>query len=371
MYYNLPSSDILQPINTSSNASRIYKGEGIAAALSAYGLPCKFVYVDSAPQIVTYHFDLVNLMQRNAVKRYVLPISALLRSKVSLTDSNRGAHFALAVTRQIRQIVPFKLALCNKTYVENNNPLAACIGFDSANNPVILDIKKAPHILIAGETGSGKSVCLNTLINTLLFRATPNNLRLLMIDTKRTELTAYDGLPGLYAPIAKDAASALWIIRNLEKLMRKHYDVLNAEGVSHIDRLPTEKRLPHVVLIVDELADLMLMCKEEAEPLLVSIAQLGRAAGIHLILATQRPTVNVVTGLLKANVPCRIALQTASMRDSMTILDHKGAESLTGQGDALLKTPDRVEERRIQVAYIDRQDINAVTTWLKCNGITA
>lgn len=370
MRYILPSSKILSSGSAPGASVSIYKGADIAAALSAYGLRCTFVCADSAPQVITYHFDLADPMQRNSVKRYILPVSAMLRRKVAAVDSNRGAHFALEVTRQERLLVPFSDVLRNKEYNDNQNPLAACLGYDTASNPVILDITKAPHILIAGETGGGKSVCLNTLLNCLLFRATPNRLRLLMVDTKRVELSAYDGLPHLLAPIAKDGQAALQVVKNLNELMRSRYERINAAGCNNIEQLPPDKALPHICLIIDELADLMLMCKDEAEPLLVSIAQLGRAAGIHLILATQRPTVNVVTGLLKANLPCRIALQTASVRDSMTILDHKGAERLTGKGDALLKTPDKVEERRIQIAYIDREDINAVCGWWRNNGIS-
>lgn len=371
MVYNLPSSRILSGGSAPGAGGSIYKGEDIASALSAYGLSCKFICADAAPQVITYHFDLLNPMQRNAVKRYILPVSAMLRSKVTAVDSSKGAHFALEVTRQERLIVPFSDVLRNREYNDIANPLAACLGYDTASKPVILDITKAPHILIAGETGGGKSVCLNTLLNSLLFRATPNRLRLLMVDTKRVELSAYEGLPHLLAPIAKDGQAALQVVKNLNDLMRSRYEKMNSEAVSNIEQLPPDKALPHICLVIDELADLMLMCKDEAEPLLVSIAQLGRAAGIHLILATQRPTVNVVTGLLKANLPCRIALQTASNRDSMTILDHKGAERLTGRGDALLKTPDKVEERRIQIAYICRADINAVCEWWRNNGITA
>lgn len=370
MFYNPPSSKILSGSHAVPSYT-IFKGSDIAAALSVYGLSCKFICVDTAPQVITYHFDLSNPMQRNSVKRYIMPLSAMLRCKVAAVDSNKGAHFALEVTQKERLTVPFSYALRNKEYNDDPNPLAVCLGYDTASKPVILDITKAPHILIAGETGSGKSVCLNTLLNSLLFRATPNRLRLLMVDTKRVELSAYEGLPHLYAPIAKDGKAALQMVKNLNALMRTRYEKLEAAGVSNIDQLPPDKALPRVCLIIDELSDLMLMCKDDVEPLLVNIAQLGRAAGIHLILATQRPTVNVVTGLLKANLPCRIALQTASIRDSMTILDHKGAERLTGKGDALLKTPDKVEERRIQIAYIDREDINAVCNWWRDKGITA
>lgn len=358
-FWQPPSSSILNTASNTEQETTVFSGDSIAAALSQFGLKCEYKAVDLAPQLLTYHFDLINAMQRNAVKRYVLPLSALLRCKVAAVDSNRGFHFAFAVTRPERQKVGFQSVLTNKTYNSIASPFASCIGFDTSNKPVILDIPSLPHMLIAGATGSGKSVALNTLLNTLLFRATPNRLRLLMVDTKKVELSAYEGLPHLYAPIATDKTAAVSLINELVKLMRERQEMLHKQGFTHID----QTNYPHIFLVVDELADLILTAKEEVETALVTLAQLGRNAGIHLILATQRPTVNVVTGLLKANISCRIALQTASIRDSMTILDHKGAEALTGKGDAILKTPDKVEETRLQIAYIDRTDINAITAW--------
>ena len=360
LYYKCPSRSVLNAAGTPGE-SRIYKADDIAAALTAWGLPCVSVAVDIAPQVLTYHFDLKNPMQRSSLKRYITSLSAVLHTKATETASQK-AHFAIAINRPERVSVPFGAVL-----TESDEPLTVCIGCNTLNEPVTINLAKAPHVLIAGETGSGKSVCLNTIINALLYNATPNDLRLLMVDTKRVELSAYNGLPHLYAPIAQDGAAALYIVQSLNDLMRERMEKMSAAKVRHIDEMPVQ--YPHIVLIIDELADLMLMKKDEIEPLLVSIAQLGRAAGIHLILATQRPTVNVVTGLLKANIPCRIALQTASIRDSMTILDHKGAEQLTGRGDAILKRPDRVEETRLQVAYISDKEIENITAWWKSDGV--
>lgn len=366
MFYQPPSSHILTDTANVNGSERIYNQEQIAAALTGWGLSCRAVAVDTAPQVLTYHFDLDNVLYRAKVKKFIPPLSALLRCKIAEQSSQKG-HFALSMPRPERATVSFKRTLLDKQYNNIENPLSACIGYDTANNPVILDITKAPHLLIAGATGSGKSVCLNTLINSLLFRATPNKMRLLMVDTKRVELSAYENLPHLYAPIAKDGESAAFIIKELCRIMRERQAMMEQNGYTDI----SQTNYPRILLVIDELADLILMRKDEIEPLLITIAQLGRAAGIHLILATQRPTVDVVTGLLKANVPCRIALQTASIRDSMTILDHKGAEQLTGRGDAILKTPDKVEETRLQVSYINRDNINAIVEWWKQKGVVA
>ncbi len=364
-FYQLPTSRILKDSAFINNNNIIYKGEDIAQALTSWGCACSFLLVDTAPQVLTYHFNLDHLLNINKIKRLLLPLSALLGCKVEQAESQKGAHFALIVQRIKKNLIIFKSILLNRQYNEQKSPFCACLGFDSVNNPVYLDIDKMPHLLIAGATGSGKSTALNTLICSLLFRATPNKLKLLMIDTKRVELSAYEKIPHLYAPIAKDGQSALILIKQLNNIMRERLEIMEQNKVNNIILL----NYPRIFLIIDEMADLIIMKKEEVEPLLVNIAQLGRAAGIHLILATQRPTVNVITGLLKANIACRLALQVASMRDSMTILDHKGAEALTGQGDALLKKPDNVKENRLQVAYISREDVASVCKWWVNNGI--
>jgi S-DNA-T family DNA segregation ATPase FtsK/SpoIIIE len=225
---------------------------------------------------------------------------------------------------------------------------------------VVLSVADMPHILIAGATGSGKSVLLNSMIVSMLFSCTPETLNLVMIDPKKVEMSKYEGLPHLALPIIKNHADAVQALEDICAEMDNRYNLMAEKGF----KKASEMGLANIVVVIDELADLMLTSKYECEQSIIRIAQLGRAAGIHLIIATQRPTVNVITGLIKSNIPCKIALQTSSMRDSITILDHKGAETLTGKGDALLKLPDRVEEIRFQSAYISDEDIeNIVNYW--------
>lgn len=360
-YYQIPGSTLFSAENPTEETT-IYKADDIAAALTAWGLPCKEAAVDIAPQMIIYHFNLLNPMQGSRLKPYITALEQNLHvSKISQVFSDK-ANIAIMIPRIMRRSVAFRSVITNPPKVLNVG-----LGYDLHNKIVNLDIAHAPHILIAGATGGGKSVCLNTIICGLLAKCTPNDVQLLMIDTKKVELSAYNGIPHLLAPPATDGNTAVWYLKEIIRLMRERSDLLNSYGVKHLDDLPV--KYPHFVVVIDELADLMLMKKDEIEPLLVSIAQLGRAAGIHLILATQRPTVNVVTGLLKANIPCRIALQTASIRDSITILDHKGAEQLTGRGDAILKAPDSVEETRLQVAYISDDEITKMTEWWKTNGV--
>lgn len=242
-------------------------------------------------------------------------------------------------------------------------PLELAIGRDAEGTPVVADLAKMPHLLIAGTTGSGKSVMINSIITTLLMRALPEDVRLIMVDPKRVELAGYNGLPHLYVPVVtepKQAASALqWAVSEMERRL-KVFERLNVRKIStynekqaagefeHYDNPP--QKMPYLVIIIDELSDLMMVAGKDVEASIVRIAQLGRAAGIHLIVATQRPSSNVVTGLIKANITNRIAFNVATGIDSRVIIDQMGAEKLTGLGDMLFSKVDWGKPRRIQAA---------------------
>ena len=219
-----------------------------------------------------------------------------------------------------------------------------------------------PHVLIGGTTGGGKSVLLNSMITSLLFKHTPATLNFVMIDPKQVELSIYNKLPHLLRPIITDPYKAIDTLGYLCDLMEKRYSIMARKGA----KTATEIGLPSILVIADEFSDLMVVSKKAVENGIVRIAQLGRAAGIHLIISTQQPTVNTVTGLIKANIACRIALKTATVSNSMVILDRKGAERLTGKGDALLKLPGEVNPIRFQAPLIETADISPVVKyWLK------
>jgi S-DNA-T family DNA segregation ATPase FtsK/SpoIIIE len=324
-------------------------------------------------QIANLSNDLA-LAMRAASIRIVAPIPG------------RGA-VGVEVPNPTSEIVAFRELLESPEFKSARAALPIALGKDLEGQPVIADLAKMPHLLIAGATGSGKSVCVNTVITSLVYRHTPKTLRFLMVDPKMVELSVYNTLPHLRHKVITDSRDAASVLKWAEMEMQERYELLAANGCRNIQdfnrrlqngdtlKVPTRKdvafedttyrgeSLPYIVVVIDELADLMMTVQGEVEPPLARLAQKARAIGIHLLLATQRPSVNVITGLIKANFPSRIAFRVASQVDSRTIIDGMGAESLLGNGDMLFIPPGKSEAARLQGAYISSEDTEALMGW--------
>jgi DNA segregation ATPase FtsK/SpoIIIE, S-DNA-T family len=248
------------------------------------------------------------------------------------------------------------------------SPLGFAIGKDIAGRPVVADLAKMPHLLVAGQTGSGKSVMINDILTSLLFRSSPSDLKLILVDPKQVELTPYNDIPHLLTPVINEpekCISALkWAVAEMERRLRAMSEV-GKRNIAEYNNLKKEEGMPYIVIVIDELADLMMVAARDVESLIVRLAQKARAAGIHLVLATQRPSVDVITGLIKANVPARIAFTVASQVDSRTIIDQMGAEKLLGMGDMLMLTSDMPKPRRVQASFISDEETEKITKQIR------
>jgi len=349
----------------------------LQSVLDAFELDAEVVSWVRAPQVTRFNIAPGPKVRVESITRLTRNFALKVGQDVRILAPVPGHPFiGVEVPNTTRDVVSLATLLQDARLVTDPHPLLVPLGVDVEAQTVVGLLARMPHLLVAGATGAGKSAFLNSLLVSLLTRAAPTQLRLLLIDPKRVEFTSYDGIPHLVTPVVtnpKKAADALdWVVREMD--MR--YDDLAAAGVRHIDefnakvrsgahRAPTDSRrviepYPYLVVVVDELADLMMVAPRDVEDSVVRIAQLARACGIHLVLATQQPIVDVVTGLIKANVPSRLAFATASLSDSRVILDQPGAEKLTGRGDGLFLPMGASKPVRFQGAWVDEAEIAAV-----------
>ena len=290
------------------------------------------------------------------------------------------AAVGIEIPNSVRQPVALKEILASEEFHSQQGQLPLALGKDILGRPVITDLAQIPHLLIAGATGSGKSVGINAMVCSLLFRVSPEEAKFIMIDPKMLELSVYEGIPHLLAPVVTNPKRAALALRGVIEEMERRYALLADKGVRNVEGYNTliamkkpetseeEEPLPYIVVVIDELADLMMVSSREVEDSLTRLAQMARAAGIHLLVATQRPSVDVLTGLIKANFPARISFQVSSKTDSRTILDANGAERLLGRGDMLFLPPGTSHLARIHGAFVSEQEISRVTEFLKKQG---
>lgn len=344
----------------------------IKKTLGSFGIQADVVEVNRGPAITEYALEIALGTKVSKIQSLSSDLALALaaptgqvriqtpipgRNLVGIEIPNRGLEF-----------VTLKRMLESDAMAKAKSKLTVALGLDVSGNPVTVDIGKMPHILIAGTTGSGKSVLVNAFINSLLFRTTPQEVKLIMIDPKRVELTGYNGIPHLLAPVIVDADKALSALHYAAKEMEVRYKQLAEVGVKNIDsfnELAGMSAMSNIIIFIDELATLMAYAPVDAEDTICKIAQMSRAVGIHLVLATQRPSVDVITGLIKANIPARIAFNVSSMIDSRVVLDMPGAEKLLGRGDMLFIPPEQSKPTRIQGTFVSEQEVTKVVEFLK------
>ena len=374
--YQLPPISLLER-NTQEDAEvdrkHYYKvSEILVAKLRDFGVRGTVEGVSPGPVVTTYEFAPAAGVKINKIVSLADDLAMVLKvDRVRIVGSIPGkAAIGIEIPNPVRRTVFLRDILLADAYRNASSHLTLALGFDVIGRPVVADLSCMPHLLIAGATGAGKSVAINAFISSILFKATPDDVRLLMIDPKRIELSVYEGIPHLLHPVVvepKLASRALiWAVREMERRY-KLLEEMRVKSFASYNEVAEEK-LPYIVIIVDELADLMMVASKDVETCIARLAQMARAAGMHIMLATQRPSVDVLTGLIKANFPTRISFKVSSKVDSRTILDGSGAEHLLGLGDMLFLPPGAAKLQRIHGAYISEEETERIISFLKEQG---
>lgn len=352
--------------DTNANAVKIKK------TLENFGIPVDMGETKVGPTVTQYTFKPAEGVKLSKITTLSNDLSlSLAAHPIRIEAPIPGQSLVgIEVPNKTKAVVGLREILEDNVFKNRKHNLMIALGKDVAGTSWIYDITRMPHLLVAGATNSGKSVCLNTIIVSLLYQNNPDDLRFIMVDPKRVELPVYNGIPHLLVPVITDVAKTINALKWCLNEMNNRYDTLNKSGKKNIQAYNTDskERMPYIIFVIDELADFMMTAGKEMEAAIIRLAQMSRAVGIHLILATQRPSVDVITGLIKANIPARIAFSVTSIVDSKTILDISGAEKLLGQGDMLLSTAELSKPKRIQGAYVSDEEINDVIAYIKEKG---
>ena len=370
----------LPPLDLLSNESSQKADRGdvketaatIETTLKSFGIGAKVREVNQGPAVTQYALEIPLGTKVSKITSLANDLALATRAptgQIRIEAPIPGRDLiGVEIPNRSLEVVSLRTMLSSETMRKNKSKLAVSLGLDVSGNPLIADISKMPHVLIAGTTGSGKSVLVNSFITSLLFRATPEELKLILVDPKRVELTGYNGIPHLMTPVIVEVDQILASLKWAMGEMDRRYKTFAEHGVRNIDgynELAGFQTLPYIVIFIDELADLMAYAPVEVEDAIARLAQMARATGIHLVVSTQRPSVDVITGLIKANIPCRIAFNVSSMIDSRVIIDTPGAEKLLGRGDMLYIPPDQAKPTRIQGAFVSEKEVKRLVEFLK------
>ena len=382
--FQLPSINLLdnfkEELSSADDENLSMQSKLLEKKLDDFNVNGKVVAVSPGPVITTFEYEPAPGVKINKIVNLTDDLALALRAtSIRIVAPIPGkAVIGIELPNTSRELVRFRGIVASSAFEKSKSKLTICLGRDIIGNPVVAELDKMPHLLIAGATGTGKSVALNAMICSLLYKSIPDEVKLIMIDPKRIELSSYDGIPHLITPVVTDVKKAtnalFWAVREMER----RYELLSEKKSRNIrqynqkiekeknpDKDPSLEKLPYIVIVIDELADLMMSASRNVEVALTRLAQMARAGGIHLILATQRPSVDVLTGIIKANFPTRLTFQVSSKTDSRTIIDTNGAENLLGDGDMLFLPPGTAKLQRIHGAFISEEELSRIIGFLK------
>ena len=383
MGYSLPELSLLpqriQVKDKQQNKLSMDRARVLENTLKNFGVRVNNIQVHSGPTVTRYELQPAKGVKVSHIVSLADDLAlSMAASGVRIEAPIPGkAAVGIEVPNQMISPVYLRHVLESPVFMESTSLLSIGLGNDIYGNPVVVDLSKMPHLLIAGATGSGKSVCLNSVIVSILFKSKPDEVKFLLIDPKYVELNTYNGIPHLLSPVISDKKKASVALKKMVKEMEERYERFAREGVRDIvsyNDLAGQKDgsleiLPYIIVVIDELADIMMVAPHDVEDAIARLAQMARAAGIHLVIATQRPSVNVITGVIKANITTRIAFAVSSNADSRVILDMGGAEKLIGQGDMLYHPVGVLKPKRIQGAFISEKDVKRIVDYIKSQGI--
>ncbi|NLM96087.1 MAG: DNA translocase FtsK, partial [Halanaerobiaceae bacterium] len=339
--------------------------------LRSFGVNARVIKVNHGPTITRYEIQPASGVKVSKIVSLADDIALALAAPAVRIEAPIPGKAAVGVeVPHLKNItIGIKDVISSNEFLNTDYKIPLALGMGIDGIPVVIDLTQMPHLLIAGATGSGKSVCINTIIASILYKSRPDEVRLILIDPKKVELSSYVDLPHLFAPVVFDPKKAAAVLKLVVDEMESRYELFSIMGTRDIEsynrKSPAEENLPYIVVIIDELSDLMMVAAHDVEDNICRLAQMARAAGIHLVIATQRPSVDVITGLIKANIPSRISFAVSSQTDSRTILDTGGAEKLLGKGDMLLHPTGTQKPQRVQGAYITNEEINNLVNFVK------